>query len=282
VSGSVRADVASFWDELSDTYDPEGVEFFRPVARRLVELSEITAGARVLDVGCGRGAVVLAAAAAVGAGGSVLAIDISERMVAQTQALLRERGLAQADVVVGDAQAPPVAPGSLDAVLSSMVIFLVPDPVAALRASAMALRPGGRLAFSTFGSGDVWERIEGAVRAFVPTVQPRDREQPWFATPPGIETLVAANGFANVEIRDEIQPVAFASTDAWYEWTLTTPFRRLWRTVPEADRDEARAAAAAELPPPDADGRLILDTAVRYTRAERPGRQAAPSLSTLG
>jgi len=268
MSGSVRADVASFWDELSDAYDPEGVEFFRPIARRLVELAEITPGSQVLDVGCGRGAVVIATADVVGPAGRVLGIDISERMVAQTQALLRRRGLAQVEAVVADAEAPPVAAQSLDVVLSSMAIFLVPDPAAALRAYASALRPGGRLAFSTFGSGDVWERIETVVRAFVPHLPRPDRDHAWFATPSGIETLIAASGFSNVQICDESQPVAFASADAWYEWTLSTPFRRLWRAVPDTDRDDARAAAVAQLPTPDGEGRFIVDTAVRYTRAE--------------
>ncbi|HUZ99119.1 MAG TPA: methyltransferase domain-containing protein [Gaiellaceae bacterium] len=268
MNGSVRSDVASFWDELSDVYDPEGVEFFRPIARRLVELAEIRVGSRVLDVGCGRGAVVAAAADVVGPGGHVLGIDISERMVEQTKALAQERGLVQADAVVADGEAPPVSAGSLDAVLSSMAIFLVPDAAAALRGYALALCPGGRLAFSTFGTGDVWERIEKAVRSFVPDLQRRDHEHAWFATPVGIRALVEGNGFRSVEIHDESQPVAFASAEAWYEWTFSTPFRRLWRAVPESDAVAARAAAVAKLPPPDAEGRLILDTAVRYTRAE--------------
>lgn len=270
MSGSARADVASFWDELSDGYDPEGVEFFRPVARRLVELAGITAGSHVLDVGCGGGAVVIAAADVVGAGGRVLGIDISEGMVTRTRALIRERGLAQAEAVVAGAEVPPVAVGSLDAVIASMVMFLVPDPAAAIRAYASALRPGGRLAFSTFGSGDIWEQIEAVVRRFVPHRSPPDRERAWFATPQGIEMLVAKNGFGEIEIRDEAQAVAFASMDAWYEWTLSTPFRRLWRAVPDAHRGEARAAAFAELPASDADGQLVLRTAVRYTRAVTP------------
>lgn len=268
MSESVRAAIVSFWDELSDVYDPEGVEFFRPIARRLVELAEITAGGHVLDVGCGRGAVVAAAADAVGPGGRVLGIDISERMVEQTKALARERGLVQADAVVADGEAPPVVAGSLDAVLSSMALFLVPDAAAALRAYALALRPSGRLAFSTFGSGDVWQRIENVVRSFVPNLQRRNHEHAWFATPAGIESLVEGNGFTRVQIHNESQPVAFATAEAWYEWTFSTPFRRLWRAVPKTERGPARAAAVAELPPPNAEGRLILDTAVRYTRAE--------------
>lgn len=263
-----RSEVAGFWDELSEAYDPENVEFFRPVARRLIELAEIAPGSRVLDVGCGSGAVLLAAASAVGAGGHVLGIDISEGMVERTQALIRERGLTQAEAVVVDSEAPPVPACSLDAVVSSMAVFLLADPGAAVRAYSTALRPGGRLAFSTFAGGDIWERIEAAVRPFAPHLHGSDRERAWFATPHGIEELVSANGFGKVEIRDEAQAVAFVSADAVHDWLLTTPFRRLWRAVPDPQRDDARTAAFAQLPEPDAQGRLVLETAVRYTRAQ--------------
>lgn len=264
-----RSDVAEFWDQLSEAYDPESVEFFRPVARRLVELADITAGSHVLDVGCGGGAVLSAAADAVGVEGRVLGIDISAGMVERTQALIRRRGLHQAEAVVVDSDAPPVPARSLDALLSSMAVFLLPDPGAAFRAYACALRRGGRLAFSTFAGGDIWDRVEAAVRPFAPQLErsESDREQAWFATPHGIEALLSTSGFAEIEIRDEAQPVAYASADAWYQWTLTTPLRRLWRATPDTERDIARAAALAELPACDAEGRLIVDTAVRYTLA---------------
>lgn len=269
MSETAKAAVVSFWDELSDDYDPEGVEFFRPVARRLVELASIAPGSSVLDVGCGRGAVVAAAAEAVGVEGHVLGIDISERMVARALELIRAHGLTQADVAVADAENPPVDPDSLDAVLASMVLFIVPDPAKALRSYASALRSGGRLAFSTFAGGDIWEQVEATIRTFLPNLERPDRKQAWFGTTRGIEGLVRANGFSEIEIREEMQPVEFASTEAWYRWTLTTPCRRLWLAIPDAHRDEARAAAIAELPAPNANGRLILATAVRYTRALR-------------
>lgn len=263
-----RSDVAGFWDELSEAYDPESVEFFRPVARRLVELAEIAAGSHVLDVGCGSGAVLTAAASAVGAEGHVLGIDISEGMIERTRTLIRQRGLTQAEAFVVDSEAPPVPACSLDAVLSSMAMFLLADPASALRAYSGALRPGGRLAFSTFAGGDIWERIEAAVRPFTPHLQRSDGERAWFATPQGIEALVSANGFGKIEIRDEAQPVAFVSADALHDWMLTTPFRRLWRTVPDTQRGDARTAVLAELPEPNAQGRLVVDTSVRYTLAE--------------
>ena len=54
------------YDDVADVYDTTGVEFFTPLGRRLVEQAGMREGERVLDIGCGRGAVLLPAAEAVG------------------------------------------------------------------------------------------------------------------------------------------------------------------------------------------------------------------------
>ena len=83
--------VADVFDALAPTYDQTGMPFFRPVGARLVELVAPRPGERALDIGCGRGAVTVPLAGAVGADGSVLAVDVSPNMVAATQALVRRR-----------------------------------------------------------------------------------------------------------------------------------------------------------------------------------------------
>ena len=60
------AQVARLFAELAPVYDSSGVEFFGPMARRLVELLAPRPGERALDIGCGRGAASLPLAEAVG------------------------------------------------------------------------------------------------------------------------------------------------------------------------------------------------------------------------
>ena len=73
--------VSRLYTELADAYDSSGVEFFGPMARRLVELIAPRPGERALDIGCGRGAVSLPLAEAVGPGGAVTAADLVPAMV---------------------------------------------------------------------------------------------------------------------------------------------------------------------------------------------------------
>jgi ubiquinone/menaquinone biosynthesis C-methylase UbiE len=73
----------------------------------------------------------------------------------------------EAEFVVGDAAAPPWAPGSFDVVLGRHVLWAMPDPDDALRRWTRLLRPGGVLLlvegrWST-GSGLTAEEVAGMV-----------------------------------------------------------------------------------------------------------------------
>ncbi len=63
------ARIADLFDLVADSYDSLGVPFFGPIADRLVRAVAPRPGARALDVGCGRGAVLFRLADAVGPSG---------------------------------------------------------------------------------------------------------------------------------------------------------------------------------------------------------------------
>jgi len=66
--------IVDVFEQASGSYDSVGVDFFTPMGAALVEAAAPPPGASVLDVGCGRGAVLFPAAAAVGPTGSVTGI----------------------------------------------------------------------------------------------------------------------------------------------------------------------------------------------------------------
>ena len=73
--------VAAVFERAARVYEPAGVDFFNRMGRRLVELSHVARGEQVLDLGCGRGASLFPAAAAVGPTGHVLGLDLAPTMV---------------------------------------------------------------------------------------------------------------------------------------------------------------------------------------------------------
>ncbi|MGH3770139.1 MAG: methyltransferase domain-containing protein [Pseudonocardiaceae bacterium] len=144
-----KAEVTDVFNHAAATYDRLGVEFFTPMGRRLVELITPQVGGRVLDVGCGRGAYLFPAAAAVGAAGHLVGIDIAPAMIEEARREADLLELGSVELVVMDAEDPRFAPSSFDYIIGSFSIIFLPDSFAALTRFGTLLAPGGKLAFTS-------------------------------------------------------------------------------------------------------------------------------------
>jgi ubiquinone/menaquinone biosynthesis C-methylase UbiE len=98
-------------------------------------------GQRVLDVGCGSGHALQAAAELVGSSGLVVGIDAAATMATAAQARLA--GHPTARVCLADAQHLPFANGVFDGCRAERVLQHLPDPAGALAEMARVTRPGG-------------------------------------------------------------------------------------------------------------------------------------------
>ena len=264
--------VAQVFDSVADDYDQSGVAFFAPIAEGLVDALELTPGERVVDIGCGRGAVTFRAADAVGESGSVTAVDISPAMVELTRRGAAEQGLTQVRTAVVEPGETGVADGSADVVTASLVLFFAADPQATLRSWMRLLAPGGRLGLATFGDADpTWQRIDDLFRPYLPPqlLDPRTTGTAGpFASDEGMEELCRACGGKDTRtVRTRLQ-VHFRDAAQWRAFSMGTGQRMFWSFVPD-DRREALYAEAAELldQARTADGDAVLFQDVRYTLA---------------
>ncbi len=115
---------------------------------------------RVLDVGCGDGALVCAAVArsAVATG-----IDTDPAMLSAARARAREARV-QAEFVEGRIEQLPFADATFDVVIAVTVLCFVADGPAALREVVRVLRPEGRLVLGELGRWSLWamtRRVRG-------------------------------------------------------------------------------------------------------------------------
>jgi demethylmenaquinone methyltransferase/2-methoxy-6-polyprenyl-1,4-benzoquinol methylase len=111
--------------------------------RFLVERVDAPAGARVLDVACGTGAVT---AELVARGYDVTALDQNEDMLA-----VARRRVPEADFVTDEAERLPFDDGAFDALTVTYLLRYVDDPAATVRELARVVRPGGVVAMLEFG-----------------------------------------------------------------------------------------------------------------------------------
>ena len=93
----------------------------------------------------------LPAAEAVGPQGKVVAVDLAKRLVQLGEAQARAKGLRNIEFKTGDMLALDYPDASFDVVVCVFGIFFVPDVAAAARELWRIVRPGGRLAITTWG-----------------------------------------------------------------------------------------------------------------------------------
>jgi len=99
----------------------------------------------ILDVGCGPGSITIDLASYVPQG-KIIGLDIGQNIIDQASAAAKERGVENAEFVVGDVNALKYPDASFDVVVAHQVLQHVGDPIQALKEMKRVVRPGGIVA----------------------------------------------------------------------------------------------------------------------------------------
>ena len=201
----------------------------------LVAAGDLTAGRRVLDVGCGTGRLAHALA---GRGARVWGVDPAEEMLAEARAAgdLPGGGFKRAR-----AERLPFRSGWFDRVVFRQSVNLVHRPKAFAEA-ARVLAPGGRVAVATFHPdhfAHVW------ITRLFPRVAELDRER--FPSPPALEEELADAGFGKPWLRRLVQDAPLSRAEALER--IRGRFISTLHLLDEAELAEGTARAERELPP---------------------------------
>jgi SAM-dependent methyltransferase len=158
-----RGEEGRHWRSEAARYD----DINRVFGEALIDAAHLSPGERILDVGCGAGAIALEAARRVRPGGSVLAVDISPDLIAVARDRAASTGAEEVELVEADAAAYPFDKDAFDVLVSRNGLMFFNDPEAALANLARALRPGGRIVFTAPQALDrnPWIMVAGAAAA---------------------------------------------------------------------------------------------------------------------
>ncbi len=124
----------------ADRYDRQRA----PFTEALLEQVRLTPRCSLLDVGCGCGALALAASVV---GASVVGLDISVPLTEVASGRAQTAQIDNVEFIVGDAQAHAFASDMFDLMVSQFGLMFFDDPVGAFSNLRRSLAPDGRLAF---------------------------------------------------------------------------------------------------------------------------------------
>lgn len=184
-----------YWASNQDRLD----RTLAPVTGPLLAFAAPRAGSAVMDVGCGCGATTIELAREVGPSGRVIAIDLSEPMLARTAE--RSRPFANTTCVLGDAEKLPLQHLGAELIVSRFGVMFFGNPVAAFANLRTGLAAGGRLRFACWRpiKENPWLQIPlHAVYEHAPRLPKPDPEEPGpfaFADPARVTRILTEAGF---------------------------------------------------------------------------------------
>jgi demethylmenaquinone methyltransferase/2-methoxy-6-polyprenyl-1,4-benzoquinol methylase len=136
------------YDALSGMYDRLSSRTERREMLTALNMLQLTAGERVLEIGFGTGEAILEIARRTAPGGRVWGIDISPGMLGVAMAKVRREDLvARVELSLGDGAALPYAGNAFDAAFMgfTLELFDTPEIAVVLGACRRVLNPGGRI-----------------------------------------------------------------------------------------------------------------------------------------
>jgi SAM-dependent methyltransferase len=219
--------------------------FSEPLAAEFAEACGVHEGQRVLDVGCGPGALTAELVRRLGPD-AVTAIDPSPPFVEATAARF-----PRVDVRNGAAEDLPFADDTFDAALAQLVVHFMADPVAGLREMGRVTLPGGTVGACVWDHGGA----QGPLSVFWAAVHDLAPDAPGEANRAGthegqLVELARAAGLVTAQPGAVSTTVSFHTFDEWWEpFTLGVGPAGAYVAGLEPDRRAALRGRCAELLP---------------------------------
>lgn len=230
----------ALWGARAQEYAEIVEGLFGPVFEKVLCVTGVGPGTRLLDIGCGPG---LAAQLAAQHGAQVAGLDASARSVA-----IAQQRTPQGDFRVGEMEALPWPDHSFDIVTSFNAFQFAADLVHALQEAKRVTKPGGRVALVVWGRPEECESMAtiGAISQLLPPAPPRP-EGPSLATPEQTAAALAQAG---------LTPLAGGELDCCFDFpdleTAVDGMLSAWlavAAVQQAGIDPVRQAIIASLRP---------------------------------
>jgi ubiquinone/menaquinone biosynthesis C-methylase UbiE len=197
------------------------IRYFPIFGEWLVETAHIPEGAQVLDVACGRGAVLFPAAEHAGAHGRVIGTDLAEGMARETGLEIQRRGLKQAESRQMDAEDLKFPDACFDFVLCGFSLQFFPHLDRALAEFRRVLKPGGRAVVTTWGDDDTdWDWFQDLRKSYGAILKLGSNS---LEKPGELQRWFSEAGFSDVQTIGKELDMIYKDDEEWWnvEWSIS-------------------------------------------------------------
>ncbi|MCI0549826.1 MAG: methyltransferase domain-containing protein [Anaerolineae bacterium] len=199
----------------------EHIRYFPIFGQWLAETAQIPEGSKVLDVACGRGAVLFPAAERVGPRGRVTGIDLAEGMARETVMEIQRRGLKQAEARQMDAEHLTFPDSFFDFVLCGFSLQFFPHLDRALSEFRRVLKTGGHIAVTTWGDDDEhWNWFDDLRNEYSAVVKLGSQS---LDKPEELQKWFSQAGFVNIQITSKELDMVYLDEEEWWNvvWSIS-------------------------------------------------------------
>ena len=258
------------YNAAADFFDASPLSFWDYFGRRTIELASLPSGSRVLDVCCGAAASALPAAEAVGPRGNVIGVDLAKQLLELARTKAVQRRLGNIEFEVGDMLSMRFPTASFDAVVCVFGIFFVPDMVKAVSELWTRVRPGGKLAVTTWGP-NFCKPANDAFWSSIKNVRPDLHKgfNPWdrIDSPASLRGIFDRARIASPTITREDRLHPINSAEDWWTIVLGSGYRGTIEQLNLAERQRVKDANLAFI----RDEKIsAIETNVLYALAAKP------------
>lgn len=229
------------FNRVAAEYNTIGPRYFSYFGEKLVEYSKIKEGSKILDIACGRGASLFPAIQSVGEKGQVVGIDFSQEMVRETQNLICNKTLRNAKVLQMDAEKLDFNENNFDYVLCGLAIAFFSDLLTSINEMYRVLAKGGKLGLTTWKKRESRGILDKVYGELFPTIQHTNLNnivgRPDFGSVDGINAILKAADFKNIEIFVEEKCFYYKDEEEWWQEQWTNASRGLFEHIQKLGAD---------------------------------------------
>ena len=270
---SPNADQVAYWNSSAGerwaTLQGRIDAIFTPLTDAALAYAAPNPGSRVVDIGCGAGATVLALGTVVGASGRVLGVDVSKPMLDVAARRVASSGLDQAQLLLADAASHRFEADEFDLAFSRFGVMFFDDPQAAFVNIRTGLTDGGRVVFACWQAMkyNSWFSVPvNAVRALLPPAAPADPLEPGpfaFADPDRVRSILVGAGFDDIAIEPHRTSMRLGALDEALDFvTQIGPTSRALADAEPSIRPELTQALREALAGHDSHEGVVLEGSI--------------------